>query len=90
MKTWSLVAEFIGTFFFLAVILKRGEPIPIAVGLLAAIYLAGSVSGGHFNPAVSFLVHLKDKSFGIDDLGYYVVAQLAGAYTALQFAKQTS
>ena len=50
------LVEFIGTFVFLSVILRVGQPIPIAVALLSAIYFGGSISGGHFNPAVSFII----------------------------------
>ena len=80
----SYIVEFIGTFIFLSVILRVGEPIPIVVGLLAAIYFGGSISGGHFNPAVSFMMFLKN-SLSATDLPVYVLAQLAGGAAALYF-----
>ena len=49
----SLISECLGTALFFSCILAYGEPIPIAVGLLAAIYAFGKISGGHFNCAVS-------------------------------------
>ena len=55
----SLIAECLGTALFFSCILAYGEPIPIVVGLLAAIYAFGKVSGGHFNCAVSFMMFLK-------------------------------
>lgn len=78
------VMEFIGTFFFLSVILFKTEPIAIGVALTAAIFFGASISGAHFNPAVSFMLGLKG---GIkwEQLAYYVGAQLAGAYVALKF-----
>ena len=82
------VAEFLGTFVFLSVILSVGEPIPIAVGLLAAIYLGGSISGGHFNPAVSVMMFLK-KTLSMTDLSLYVAAQVAGGVAALYFSQMT-
>lgn len=75
------VAELVGTFVFLSVILSQGQPIPIAVALLAVIYLAGGVSGGHFNPAVTFMMSLKDPNFQY--LAPYIISQLAGAAGAL-------
>jgi len=80
------VAEFVGTFVFLSIILSKGEPIAIAVGLLAAIYFLGAVSGGHFNPAVSTMMFLKG-TLPSQELGGYVLAQLAGAAAALYFNK---
>ena len=81
----NYLVEFIGTFIFLSVILKVGKPIPIVVALLAAIYFGGSISGGHFNPAVSVMMYLK-KSLPSTDLLLYIVAQVAGGVAALQFS----
>jgi MIP family channel proteins len=57
--------------------------IAIAHGLTLAgmIYSFGSISGGHFNPAVSVAVWLRQKLSG-SMLGGYVLAQLAGALFA--------
>ena len=82
----AYVVEFIGTFIFLSIILKVGEPWAIAVGLLAAIYFGGSISGGHFNPAVSVMMYLKN-ALSLNDLPLYVVSQVAGGVAALYFSK---
>lgn len=76
--------EFAGTFIFLSVILSAGKPIPIAIALAAMILWGGSVSGGNYNPAVSFMLYM-DGSLSKQDFPMYVSAQLAGAYVALQF-----
>ncbi len=81
---YSYLVEFIGTFIFLSIILKVGEPIPIAVGLLAVIYFGGAISGGHFNPAVSVMMYLKE-AITLTDLPIYVIAQVIGGVAALQF-----
>ena len=78
--------EFIGTFIFLSIIICVGEPIPIAVGLLAAIYLGGKISGGNFNPAVSTMFFLKN-TLSLQEYAYYVAAQILGAVCALYFYK---
>ena len=57
----NYLVEFIGTFVFLSVILRTGEALPIAVALAAVIYFGGAVSGGHFNPAVSTMMLLKNN-----------------------------
>ena len=77
----NYLAEFIGTFVFLSIILATGKPIPIAVGLLAAIYLMGGISGGHFNPAVSVMMYLN-KSLKMNDLPLYIAAQVGGGVLA--------
>jgi len=83
------LVEFIGTFVFLSVILAVGKPIPIAVGLLAAIYFGGHISGGHFNPAVSVMMYLKEN-LAANDLLMYVIAQVAGGAVAHYFNLATA
>ena len=81
------VVEFIGTFLFLSVILSVGQPIPIAVALLAAIYFGAHISGGHFNPAVSVMMYFK-KALSLNDLPIYVIVQVAAGIAAYYFSKQ--
>lgn len=84
----ALIAEVIGTFVFFSAILWSAQPIPIVVGLLAAIYAFGAVSGGHFNPGVSFMMFLKgEPNFNLSTLIGYVIAQLLGATIALLWFK---
>ena len=80
----SLIVEFVGTFIFLAVILATGEALPIALALATVIYLGGSTSGGHFNPAVSTMFFLKGDLDMMKLLGY-VAAQVLGGAAALTF-----
>jgi aquaporin Z len=53
-------------------------PFSFGLGLMAAIAIAGPVSGGHFNPAVT-LAALFDGRLSWQDAIGYVVAQLVGA-----------
>lgn len=80
------IVEFIGTFIFLSVILSQGQAIPIAIALAAAIYFGGAISGGHFNPAVTFMDFIAGKS-DLMNTGMYVGAQLLGALAAYYFHK---
>ena len=84
------VAEFLGTFVFVSVILyavsKKSYfgsmvPVVICVGLLASIYMTAEYSGGHLNPAVSTVMYLN-KSLDLSNYGLYVGAQLLGAAAA--------
>jgi aquaporin Z len=77
------IIEYLGTVFFLYVILVTGHPLAIGAALAMAIYLGGPISGGHFNPAVSVMMVMA-KKLSAQQLLPYVIAQLLGAFTALQ------
>lgn len=74
--------EFIGTFLFLSVIIATGSPVMIALTLLAVILLGGSISGGHFNPAVSVMMW-ANGTLSLQDMVMYAAAQVAGGLVAL-------
>ena len=75
------LVEFLGTFFFLSVIVATGQPVLISLALLAVILLGGSVSGGHFNPAVSMMFWIKG-TLSVVDMAAYIASQLAGGAAA--------
>jgi aquaporin Z len=79
--------EFLGTFIFISVILSTGQPIPIAVTLLAVMYFGGSISGGHFNPAVSVAM-VWEGAILRHEGSLYILAQLAGAFAAYMFVNK--
>lgn len=85
----AVLGEFIGTFVFLLVILVVGQPIPIVVGLLAAILAFGNLSGGHFNPAVSTMM-LAKGDINVAQYVMYVCAQVLGGLAALIWWSMTS
>jgi aquaporin Z len=84
----AILSEFIGTFVFLLVILTIGQPIPIAIGLLGAIFAFGSISGGHFNPAVSTMM-LAKGDITMTTFILYVIAQLLGGLASLMWWSST-
>ncbi len=53
-------------------------PFAFGLGLLAAIFAVGHVSGGHFNPAVTVAMALDRRTTPLDAVGY-IVAQILGA-----------
>ncbi len=82
----AIVVEFIGTFFFLYVILATGNFLAIGAALALAIYLGGPISGGNFNPAVTImLIAAKRQSI---KTAPYIVAQVAGGLAALLLYKK--
>jgi aquaporin Z len=82
----KLLVEFIGTFTFLSVILATGQALPIGLALAASIYWGGSISGGHFNPAVSVMMAVNGKISTMNLIGY-ILAQVLGGLCALLIFK---
>ncbi len=86
----KLVAEALGTFIFLSVIIftVNGSKdmgvnwLKIGLALGISILLFGAISGGHFNPAVSLMFYLNNQ-LPADELGLYWVGQVIGASLAL-------
>ncbi|TXG35715.1 aquaporin Z [Seonamhaeicola maritimus] len=92
----KLFAEFFGTFWLVfggcgSAVFAAGFPelgigfagVALAFGLtvLTMAYAVGHISGGHFNPAVSFGLWAGGK-FEAKDLVGYIIAQLIGAFVA--------
>ena len=84
----QLFTEFIGTFIFLGVILKTGDALAIGIALASVIYFGGKISGGNFNPAVSFMMLLSNK-MDITKFVAFVIAQLLGGTAAFLFHTYT-
>jgi glycerol uptake facilitator-like aquaporin len=81
------VVEFLGTLFFLYVIVATGNAIAIGAALAIAIMVGGSISGGHFNPAVTIMMYAAGK-LSRSDLIPYLIVQIAGGLVALELYKR--
>jgi len=94
MSTRKYLAELLGTFLFLTIgyssVAAFGAagvsgllvvPFAFPLGLLAAIFAFGHISGGHFNPAVTIAMVLDKRTLPMDAVGY-IVAQAIGAIGA--------
>ena len=94
----KFVAEVIGTFVFLGVIIvsvagksltiadKAETWIKIGLALAVAILLVGGISGANLNPVVSLMFYLhKDLTF--EELMIYILAQSIGAVLAYMMYK---
>ena len=78
----NYLVEFLGTFWFLSVIVSTGKPVLIALSLLLVMLLGISISGAHFNPAVSLMYWAKGALTNAD-FAAYVIAQSLGGLGAL-------
>jgi glycerol uptake facilitator-like aquaporin len=84
---YNYLVEFIGTLFFVYVILATGNPLAIGVALALIMIVASRTSGGHVNPAVSIVMASAGK-LNINELLPYIIAQVLGGLTALQVYKR--
>ncbi len=81
------VVEFLGTLFFMYVIIATGNAIAIGASLAIAIMVGGNISGGHFNPAASVMMYAAGK-LSRADLIPYLLVQIAGGLVALELHKR--
>ncbi len=85
------LVEFIGTFFLVLTIgcslFPNGNPSfpPMAIGfiLMVMVYAGGHVSGGHYNPAVSFAAAIRGALEWKDFIPYIIAQFIAGALAAM-------
>jgi aquaporin Z len=80
------LVEYLGTFFFLFVILYVGNAIAIGAALAIVILVGGKISGGHYNPAVSIMLASAGKLPG-KEVVPYIISQVAGGLSALALYK---
>jgi len=96
MNTRAYLAELVGTFLFMMVgyasVAAFGVaapaipgllvvPFSFGLGLMAAIWAFGDISGGHYNPAVTLAMVADRRTTPVDAVGY-IVAQVIGAIVA--------
>lgn len=81
------LAEFLGTFFFVYVILATGNPLAIGAALALVLILSNQISGGHVNPAVSIVMASSGK-ISTSELMPYIIAQILGGLVALEVIKR--
>jgi len=86
-KARIFVSEFLGTFFLVLTVgfnVALGSEAPalsIGASLMCMIYALGSVSGGHFNPAVTAALVIAKKA-ALHSVPLYFGAQLLGGIAA--------
>jgi len=83
------VSEFVGTYFLVLTIGcnvltgSAGAALSIGAILMVLIYAMGSVSGAHFNPAVTLSILCSARGLiSFQDAAFYVIFQLLGSLCA--------
>ena len=82
MNILPLLAEFLGTFLFLTVIIMTGNWLAIGGSLSLIGYYIQNISGGNLNPAVSVAMYLKGSLTGGEMLTF-IMSQLLAAVAAV-------
>lgn len=73
--------ELLGTFFLTLAVCLVSQPLGIGFMLIAMIYLAESISGGYFNPAITLIMTLNRK-ISKESFLWYTGAQCIGSFLA--------
>eukprot|EP00928_Gymnodinium_smaydae_P026895 TRINITY_DN20974_c0_g1_i1.p1 TRINITY_DN20974_c0_g1~~TRINITY_DN20974_c0_g1_i1.p1 ORF type:complete len:564 (-),score=119.27 TRINITY_DN20974_c0_g1_i1:200-1891(-) len=89
----KLLSEFLGTFLLVLTVglnittQSAATALSAASALMCMVYALGDVSGGHFNPAVSLAIHLRDEMSTATNLMLFVATQfLAGTCAGAIYA----
>ena len=59
---YTYLAEFLGTLFFVYVIVATGNPLAIGAALPLVMLLTAYITGGHINPSVTSVM-ATDRTF---------------------------
>jgi aquaporin Z len=81
------LVEFLGTLFFVYIILATGNAIAIGAAMAIIVMIGGSISGGNFNPAVSVAMVAAGR-LSSSELLPYILAQIFGGLIALELFKR--
>lgn len=79
----KLIIEVLGTFFLCLSALLSQTPLTVAAVLCAMIYMGGSISGAHYNPAVTLAVFLRKKISPKRAMGYIATQIFAAVCAAI-------
>jgi|UniRef100_A0A6C0M106 aquaporin Z len=81
------LVEFLGTLFFVYIILATGNAVAIGAAMAIIVMVGGSISGGNFNPAVSVAMVAAGR-LSSSELLPYILAQIGGGLVALELFKR--
>jgi glycerol uptake facilitator-like aquaporin len=84
---YNYLVEFLGTAFFVYVILATGNPLAIGAALALSMLITLNISGGHINPAVTIVMASAGKLPTVDIIPS-CLAQIFGGLTALELYKR--
>jgi len=86
-KMYTYLVEFLGTAFFVYVILATGNPLAMGAALALVILLTVNISSGYLNPAITIVMASAGK-ISTNEVIPYCLAQIFGGLTALEIYKR--
>jgi glycerol uptake facilitator-like aquaporin len=84
---YTYLVEFLGTAFFVYVILATGNPLAMGAALALVILLTVNISSGYLNPAITIVMASAGK-ISTNEVIPYCLAQIFGGLTALEIYKR--
>ena len=81
-----LGVEVLGTMLLAFVVVATGQFLAIGAALAAAVWAGGALSGGAFNPAITFVLYLG-RQLSVGDAALYTAAQVVGAGAGFGLAR---
>ena len=81
------IAEFLGSLFFLYVVLASKNAIVIGAALTLTIMLVSNITNGDFNPAVTIMLTAAGKQ-SVKDAGPFIIAQVMAGLVAVEIYKR--
>jgi glycerol uptake facilitator-like aquaporin len=84
---YNYLVEFLGTLFFIYVILATGNALAIGAALALTVLLTANISGGYINPAVTIAMAAAGKLPSVEVIPY-CLSQIFGGLVALEIYKR--
>lgn len=84
---YNYLVEFLGSVFFVYIILATGNPLAIGAAFALIILLTRNISSGFLNPAIS-IVMVSIGRIHVNELIPYILSQTFGALVALEIYKR--
>ena len=81
------LVEFLGSIFFIYVVLATGNALAIGAALALIILLTKNISGGHINPAITITMAAAGQIANVEIIPY-CIAQILGGLVALELYKR--
>jgi glycerol uptake facilitator-like aquaporin len=81
------LVEFLGSIFFIYVVLATGNALAIGAALALIILLTKNISGGHINPAITITMAAAGQITNVEIIPY-CITQILGGLVALELYKR--
>jgi glycerol uptake facilitator-like aquaporin len=81
------LVEFLGSIFFVYVVLATGNPLAIGAAFAIAVLMTKNISGGFINPMITITMAAAGQITNVEILPY-CIAQILGGLVALELYKR--